>query len=1278
VPRKPIVLVMAIASVLAALALTAASASAAQRIDMKVLLLGTSTTEPDFVSWQAALQREGVPFEAIVTSPGHAPITAATLSDTLAGGTQEAKYQAVIVAVGDLPECGESGCVSTLSSSEWLALEEYEHTFNVRQLTGDVFPSSTYGLNSPTSSGALDGTQGTLTSEGKTVFPYLNGPVGMATGTYGYEATPLATQASGASFQTLVSGPGGSALVGLYTRPDGVQEMVETFNQNQSQLQAELLRHGALDWVTRGVYFGDQRNYVEMDIDDTFTPDDSWDTTTHTIDYDDADALRMAPADVDYAAKWSEEHHFRMEQLFNGGGSVEYQAEHGALDPLLAEFQKTDPATGKPYADSFGWLSHTYDTPYLDVGCATQNYIEAELNENTNWAAAAPGQAAGTGGLGLSETTEASVPLGAENPHVFVPGNHSGFADLVPGNPATVDEPDLNPSSVKSAGGSMAAGSYQYAVSDQFEESSSAGQSAAYVTEPLSVPAGGSVTLEWQAICHAADYLIYRESAGSGDWSLIGTVKTPFSATLPDSSVGEAASSSDVSGGGEKQLTFSDTGAAGTAESAGWTPPSGEDAVESPWEQNPYFIPALEAVGITDVGADASKGYPDPPEDAFGIGAPYTGLEYQPGETFLDGTAQVVPRHPINIYYNASTEAQEVDEYNTLYEPSSLGGQCVASSTTTCETAPVSFAEIVQSVVSGMFQNMMANDPRPSYVHQTNLMGQPPATEPTNSTPLPATPETTGDGLLYSVLDPLLGEYEEYFNSSAPYEQLTLGAIGNLLAEQAAWKAALAAGQLSGYIEGDEVTIQNSGAGALNVPLTGVSGVGSLYGGIQSGWTSVPGGTSTHSAPVAWPEDPAPSEAPKVTTNPLAETVTAGEGATFTAAASGVPAPTVQWQVSTNGGSTFANDTTDSGNTTATLTVASTTAALSGREYRAVFTNSTGSATSTAATLTVNPKPEAPKVTTNPLAKTVTAGEGATFTAEASGVPAPTVQWQVSTNGGSTFEAVPGATSDTLTIPSTSTTESGNKYEAVFTNSQGSATSEPATLTVNPKPEAPKVTTNPLSKTVTAGEGATFTAEASGVPAPTVQWEVSTNGGSSFEAVPGATSDTLTIPSTSTTESGNKYEAVFTNSQGSATSEPATLTVEAATTGTPIAGSVSPVFGETSTPVPITGADGTQIKQSKNTSVSGCPLRIVGHKVVGNTVLLIVQTFAAGRISGGGPNLATVYWHLGDATKAVTLRVPLTRRARGKHRPLRVRVRVGFVPTQKGACWTAFVTVTFH
>ena len=468
-----------------------------------------------------------------------------------------------------------------------------------------------------------------------------------------------------------------------------------------------------------------------MDIDDTFSPDDAWNSTTHQNEYTNfAAALRIGPADVNYAAKWSEENHFRMDQLFNGGNSVVYQEEHSGPDPLLAEFQKTNPATGKPYASSFGWLSHTYDTPVMDVGCATQNYIEAELNQNTNWAAEKPGATPGTGGVGLTESTDPSVALGTENPQVFVPGNHSGFANLVPGNPATVDPPEFNDALPGGSGGTLPAGNYEYAITDQFIDSPSAGQTTASVTKTLEVKAGESVTLQWEAICHASDYLIYRELAGSNKWSLIDTVHTPQSATLPDSTSANPESTTNVKGGGETEQSFTDTGVSGTEE-PGWTPPALNTAVESGWEQNPYFIPALQAVGITAVGADASKGYPNPPTAEFGIGANYSGPEYLPGETFLDGTAQVVPRHPINVYYNASTEAQEVDEYNTLYTPVSEGGECVASSTTTCETKPANFAEIVNDTVSGMFQKVMGNDPRPSYVHQTNLLGQPPPGPPT-------------------------------------------------------------------------------------------------------------------------------------------------------------------------------------------------------------------------------------------------------------------------------------------------------------------------------------------------------------------------------------------------------------------------------------------------------------------------------------------------------------------------------------------------------------------
>lgn len=91
--------------------------------------------------------------------------------------------------------------------------------------------------------------------------------------------------------------------------------------------------------------------------------------------------------------------------------------------------------------------------------------------------------------------------------------------------------------------------------------------------------------------------------------------------------------------------------------------------------------------------------------------------------------------------------------------------------------------------------------------------------------------------------------------------------------------------------------------------------------------------------------------------------------------------------------------------------------------------------------------PVAPYITTQPANQTVTAGQTATLTAAATGSPAPTVQWQVSTDGGVTFSNLSGATSTTLSF-TTAVSQNGNKYRAVFTNTVESVTSNAATLTV--------------------------------------------------------------------------------------------------------------------------------------------------------------------------------------------------------------------------------------
>jgi hypothetical protein len=368
--------------------------------------------------------------------------------------------------------------------------------------------------------------------------------------------------------------------------------------------------------------------------------------------------------------------------------------------------------------------------------------------------------------------------------------------------------------------------------------------------------------------------------------------------------------------------------------------------------------------------------------------------------------------------------------------------------------------------------------------------------------------------------------------------------------------------------------------------------------------------------------------------------VIAGSPVQFTAEAEGSPAPTVQWEVSSDNGITWQSDTGDPGNTTDVLTIASASADQNGFLYRATFTNVLGSVATKAAKLEVETKPsvsvapskvvtapglkahftvtvagnptsslkwqyeqagasgwttisgatsteyslevkpsynglklravatnvvgtaesepseievtEKPAIQIQPESHAVPAGSPVEFEAVASGNPMPVdPEWQVSTNGGTSWVKYSAAAptekripplevATTLKISRPTAAENGEELRAVFRNEKGTAVTLPAVLTVE---TAPVITQQPVSSAVPAGYTAYFTASASGVPGPSVQWQESPNG-SSWSTIPGATSTTLTLPSVSLSQSGRVYRAVFENGIGkAATTEAARLTV---------------------------------------------------------------------------------------------------------------------------------------
>lgn len=174
--------------------------------------------------------------------------------------------------------------------------------------------------------------------------------------------------------------------------------------------------------------------------------------------------------------------------------------------------------------------------------------------------------------------------------------------------------------------------------------------------------------------------------------------------------------------------------------------------------------------------------------------------------------------------------------------------------------------------------------------------------------------------------------------------------------------------------------------------------------------------------------NPAPA-APTFTSSPVAQAATAGGSLTLTAAATGIPTPTLQW---------FKNGVAIDGATDATLVLANLQAGDAG-SYTVMATNSAGTTSSTFAVVTVS---SAPVFVAPPVAQTVAVNGSVVFSAQAVGAPAPKYQWQ--RNGVN----VAGATGSMLLLTGVTAASAGN-YTCVATNSLGTATSPAALLTVS-------------------------------------------------------------------------------------------------------------------------------------------------------------------------------------------------------------------------------------
>lgn len=152
--------------------------------------------------------------------------------------------------------------------------------------------------------------------------------------------------------------------------------------------------------------------------------------------------------------------------------------------------------------------------------------------------------------------------------------------------------------------------------------------------------------------------------------------------------------------------------------------------------------------------------------------------------------------------------------------------------------------------------------------------------------------------------------------------------------------------------------------------------------------------------------------------------------------------------------------------------------------------------------------------------------------------------WEKSVDSGETWTAVSGETSESLTLASSS---DGDLYRLVVSAGLRVVRTDPATILKDTV--SITISSHPQNQSVSGGQYAYFDVSASAQGqtysnyyTPSYQWQVSTNGGSSWSNVSGQTNYYLYIP-VIVEMSGRQYRVVLTAAGQTATSDAATLTV---------------------------------------------------------------------------------------------------------------------------------------
>lgn len=389
------------------------------RVALRILVIGPNEEDPGLRTWRALLDQLGANYQVLIASTQD--LTESVLEDGSGG-----RFQAILLASNNLAyETSPGVFASAFSGEEWGRLWEYQRRYAVRAVSLYTFPgpgtpnphfadpedycirsvrpvgdegvrTDDTATNPPGSPPLFPPINMTLTPEGRGLFNYLNPnatiPIRYA---FTYPARLATPQESpGCTVQPLLVDSSENVL-GVFSRwLDGRERIALTFANNHYLLHTQLLGYGLIRWATRGLFVGERRHILSVDVDDWGLASDWWDDTNTYVP---GQAPRFRPQAFRLSAQdaWSVyqqqrklnadfplSNGFMLNIAFNGRG-----VNTGAAASCNPGVSSGDPLSSltKCLASRMRWVNHTRDHPSMD-NITDAASLRFQIAENTRLA----------------------------------------------------------------------------------------------------------------------------------------------------------------------------------------------------------------------------------------------------------------------------------------------------------------------------------------------------------------------------------------------------------------------------------------------------------------------------------------------------------------------------------------------------------------------------------------------------------------------------------------------------------------------------------------------------------------------------------------------------------------------------------------------------------------------------------------------------------------------------------------------------------------------------